>query len=129
MKYHFPILNAFIEDTCVIAVIAYLLARGRMLGLLYGDRPSRSRSIAMGLVFGVIGLSEIVFPGDRAPYVVHTLLVSFATTVGGFTVGLTAASTITIGSLFLRSVTEPLDIADHFGRQCGTCRGYWVNID
>jgi len=111
MKYHFPIVNAFIEDTCVIAVIAYLLARGRMLMLLFGDKPTQSRSIAMGLVFGLIGLSEIVFPGDRSPYVVHTLLVSFATIVGGFSVGLAAASTITVGSLFLRSLTNPVHIA------------------
>ena len=110
MNSHFQALNAFIEDTCVIAVIAYLLARGRVLVLLFSTEKRLNQKIVLGLLFGLIGLSEIVFPGARSPYVTHTLLVTFATLSGGFPVGVTSAITIACGALLLRSPVSPLDM-------------------
>jgi len=108
---HFPILNSFIEDTCVIAVIAYLLARGRMLELLSATDTKRSRAVVLGMVLGIIGVSEIVFPGDRSPYMVHTLLVTFATLIGGLSAGITSALVVCIAAAaLLHSQPDTIDI-------------------
>ncbi len=97
MSYYLSILNAFIEDTCVLAVVAYLLARGPMLSLLRGERKTGRDAITLGLILGLVGLTEVIFPGARAPYVMHTLIVTFATLVGGMRVGLIAAGTVFAG--------------------------------
>lgn len=117
MNSHLPVLNAFIEDTCVIAVIAYLLARGSVLELLSSPHKKRTsnQNLLLGLLFGVIGVSEIVFPGARSPYVVHTLLVTFATLCGGLPVGATAALTIACGALVLRSPVSPVAMGATLG--------------
>lgn len=115
MNNHFPVLNAFIEDTCVIMVIAYLLARGRMLGLLFPDQPRSRRNVLLGIVLGLIGLSEVIFPGARSPYVTHTLLITFATLLGGLQVGLIAAAVVTIGALFLQTYAGVVDTATTLG--------------
>ena len=94
MNIHLPVLNAFIEDTCVIAVIAYLLARGRILEMMFSRNLSWTQGAALGALFGLAGISELIFPGQRSPYVVHTLIVSFAALTSGGTVGVAAAITI-----------------------------------
>src|SRR5579872_6492426 len=68
-------INSFIEDTCVVVVIAYLLTRGRMLALLTSEPRTRAGIWSLGIVFGVVGLTESIFPGARFPYVTHTLIV------------------------------------------------------
>ena len=88
MNNYLPTLNAFIEDTCVLVVIAYALARGRLLLLLASSERSLQHTLYSGAVFGLIGCTEILFPGARSPYVVHTLIVTFATLTAGYRVGL-----------------------------------------
>jgi signal transduction histidine kinase len=101
MAHFIPTLNAFIEDTCVLVVIAYLLARGRMLGLLVGDTQGRNGILA-GLLLGLVGCTEVVFPGLRSPYVLHTLIVSFATLLGGVRTGMVAVATVLLGVMLLQ---------------------------
>src|SRR5579862_5359545 len=96
MSSHFIVLNAFIEDTCVLAMIAYLLGHGRVLDWLFGEGVGWRESVYLGALLGLIGLSEIIFPGARYPYVSHTLLITFATLVGGLRVGSIAAATIVL---------------------------------
>lgn len=43
------IINAFIEDTCVLVAVAYLLARGRMLALLFSARLPVWRAVNLGV--------------------------------------------------------------------------------
>src|SRR5579872_2097331 len=96
-------INSFIEDTCVVVVIAYLLTRGRMLALLTAERPTRAGIWSLGLVFGVVGLTETIFPGARFPYVTHTLIVTFASFTAGLQTGLMAAAVVAIGSCAIQS--------------------------
>jgi LytS/YehU family sensor histidine kinase len=103
MRDFFLVLNAFIEDTCVLMVIAYLLARGHVLDMLVPERHDARHRLRLGIVMGLIGLSEVVFPGARAPYVAHTLLIAFATLVGGIQVGLIASLLVSAGVLIIQS--------------------------
>ncbi len=98
MNAYFSVINAFIEDSSVIVVVAYLLARGRMLRLLFTERRDLRSSLFLGLILGLIGLTEAVFPGKRQPYVADTLLVIFATLVGGLRVGMVAAVVMSLGA-------------------------------
>jgi signal transduction histidine kinase len=95
-------LNAFIEDTSVLVAVAFLLARGRMLALLCLDRRSAAEIANLGLVLGLIGLTELAFPGARFPYVMHSLMVTFASVVGGLRVGLITAAVAAVGALVLQ---------------------------
>lgn len=38
----------FIADTCILVVVAYLLARGRMLSLLFRESPTPSEVFLLG---------------------------------------------------------------------------------
>ena len=98
MNAYFSVINAFIEDSSVIVIVAYLLARGRMLRLLFAERRDLRSSLFLGLILGLIGLTEAVFPGKRQPYVADTLLVIFATVTGGLRVGLVAATVLSLGA-------------------------------
>jgi LytS/YehU family sensor histidine kinase len=80
------IINAFLEDTSVLVVIAYLLARGRLLTLLFATKRDLNGIAYLGVVLGLVGCTEVVFPGARAPYVGHTLIITFAALVGGIPV-------------------------------------------
>lgn len=97
MQHAIPIINAFVEDTCVLTVIAYLLARGRMLELLFAERRSLNDELRLAAILSFAGLSEVVFPGWRMPYVVHTLIVTFATLVGGLRVGAYTSLFVLVG--------------------------------
>jgi LytS/YehU family sensor histidine kinase len=98
----FTTINAFIEDTCVLIVIAYALARGKTLTLLSHPQRNAWAMWRLGLIFGVFGVTEAIFPGARFPYVTHTLMTTFATLVGGVHVGLIVAGIVTLGTLLLR---------------------------
>jgi signal transduction histidine kinase len=99
---YFRTLNAFIEDTCVLTVVAYLLARGGMLDLLFQPRLLRRQALYLGLILGLIGLTETIFPGARYPYVTSTLIVTFASVTGGLQTGLAATCVIVGGSILLQ---------------------------
>jgi signal transduction histidine kinase len=98
----FATINAFIEDTCVLIVIAYVLARGETLTLLAYQRRDTWAMWRLGLILGAIGMTEAVFPGARFPYVTHTLITTFATLVGGVQVGLIVAGIVSLGTLLMR---------------------------
>jgi LytS/YehU family sensor histidine kinase len=87
-------INAFVEDTCVIIVVAYLLARGRMLALLFQQRLPWRQALTLGITLGLVGLSEAVFPGARRPYITSTLIVMYAGMAGGLRVGLVTAAVV-----------------------------------
>jgi signal transduction histidine kinase len=90
--------NAFIEDTCVVIVLSYLLTRGRLLVLLFRKRLSGREAGSLGLLLGVIGMTEVAFPGARFPYVAHTLIVTFAALNAGLAVGLVTAAVVALGA-------------------------------
>src|SRR6476620_4810455 len=96
-------INAFIEDTCVIVVLAYLLTRGRLLTLLFQKRSTNPKAGLLGLILGAIGLTEVVFPGARFPYVTHTLIVTFAALNGGLRASLITASVVASGDALFQS--------------------------
>ena len=87
----FFILNRFLEDTCVIVTVAFLLSRGSLMPRLFSDRRLLRDNLVLGVVFAVIGASEFLFPGDRYPYVPYTLAIAFAGYAAGLSVGVVAA--------------------------------------
>ncbi len=93
----------FIADTCILVVIAYLLARGRMLAMLFRENLSPGEAFLVGLVMGLIGLVEAVFPDAELPYASHTLFVIFATIVGGLRAGLVTVGVVALGALFFQT--------------------------
>ena len=101
MKPYLSVVNAFLEDTCVLMVIAYLLARGRMLALLIAERITGRQALTLGVVLGLVGITEVIFPGLRSPYVLHTLIITFATLLGGLRVGAIAIVTVIVGVAIL----------------------------
>jgi len=83
----FSIINRFLEDTCVITALAYVISRGALLPKLFNSQQ-RNRDLAiLALIFGLAGGSELVFPGDRYPYVTFTLMASFSGYAGGLKLG------------------------------------------
>src|SRR5215211_5906148 len=90
-------INAFIEDTSVLIVVAYLLARGRRLALLFRGSPRLWEASYLGAILGLVGLTEVAFPSARFPYTIHTLIVTFATLAGTLRVGLITAAVVTLG--------------------------------
>ncbi len=99
--------NAFIEDTCVIFAVTYLLSRGKTLESLVpvGWR----RSLTFGALLGSVAASEVVFPGMRAPYVSHTLVVCFASVLGGWLMAVPVIAIVTLCSLLINPLTMALD--------------------
>ena len=111
MAQYIPAINAFIEDTCVLVVIAYLLARGGALIILFPMRPSLRNDVILGALLGLVGLTEIIFPGSRSPYVVHALIITFAILIGGLRVGLIATILITLAAALLRAPSGIVETA------------------
>lgn len=93
----------FIADTCILVVVAYLLARGRMLTLLFRKNLSPAEAFLLGLVMGLIGLAEAIFPDVGLPYASHTLFVIFATIVGGLRAGMVTAAVVAMGALVFQT--------------------------
>jgi LytS/YehU family sensor histidine kinase len=98
------VINAFVEDTCVLLVIAYLMTRGPLLALLFKTHKARRDIFVLGGVFAAVALTGELFPGARYPYVPQTLLVTFATLSSGMIVGLVAAGVTAGGALLIRGV-------------------------
>jgi histidine kinase/histidine kinase/DNA gyrase B/HSP90-like ATPase len=96
-------INDFVEDTCVIVVVAYLLTRGRMLALLFQERLTGQKVVWLGLILGAVGLTEIAFPGARFPYVTDTLIVTFAAVNRGLGVSLITASVVACGAAIFQT--------------------------
>lgn len=91
MSVHFGNINNLLEDTCVLAVFAFLLARGKMLRLLQATSGSVTSELLLGVVMGVFGWSDVLFPAARAPYTVTTLVVTFTGLASGIRAGFMAA--------------------------------------
>ena len=91
-------INDFIESTCVIVVIAYLLKRGPLIRLLVQERLRRLQILLLGGSLGLVGLVELAFAGDRSPYDTYTLIATFAALRGGWPVGLVASAGIVVGA-------------------------------
>src|SRR5262249_41488576 len=96
-------INDFVEDTCVIVVVAYLLTRGPMLALLFQERLTGRKVVWLGLILGAVGLTEIAFPGARFPYVTDTLIVTFAAVNRGLGVSLITASVVACGAAIFQT--------------------------
>lgn len=97
-------INEFIESTCVIVVIAYLLKRGPMIALLVQERLRRKQIFLLGGTLGLMGVVELIFVGNRTPYDTYALIATFAALRGGWPVGLVAAVGIVVGA----SLSQPL---------------------
>jgi LytS/YehU family sensor histidine kinase len=97
----FLVLNAFIEDTCVLVAVAFLLARGRILALLFRGHRTAWETLYLGIVLGLIGVTEEAFPGARFPYVTHALIVTFAALAGGPLVSLVTVAVVTLGAIVI----------------------------
>lgn len=107
MSSYLPTVNAFVEDTCVLVVLAYALVRGHLLLLLSArSRPWR-HTLYLGALFGLIGSTEIIIPSARSPYVLHTLIITFATLIGGYSIGLIAVATVCGADLLWAPQTVP----------------------
>ncbi len=102
MNISFHLYN-FIAGTCILVVIAYLLVRGRMLNLLFKDNLTRREVFRLGLIMGLLGLMESIFPIAELPYSSHTLFVIFASIIGGLQVGLVTSAVVTIGAFFFQT--------------------------
>ena len=83
----FSVINRFLEDTCVITALAYVISRGVLLPRLFDSEQKNRDLFVLALIFGLAGGSELVFPGDRYPYVTFTLMASFAGYAGGLKLG------------------------------------------
>ena len=95
-------INAFLEDTCVIVVVAYLLTRGHLFALLTAEHRAWRGVVVLGSVLGVIGITEDVFPGARYPYVTETLVLTFTMLACGPRVGFVTAFVICVGDFVFR---------------------------
>ena len=51
MNSYVATINAFVEDTCVLIVIAYVLARGRLLTLLFAEQLTRQKAMYLDHVW------------------------------------------------------------------------------
>ena len=98
-------LNVFIEDTCVLATAAYLMARGRTLDSLISSSGKPTEQARLGLLLGLLAASESVFPFERSPYVTHTLLITLASLRGGLLTGIVASLVALLGFSFSQQHT------------------------
>ena len=99
--------NAFIEDTCVVGTVAYGLTRTKALGAFFEGSTPEKRTM-LGLIFGVLASTEVIFPGARSPYVFHTLIICLAQFAGGAEVSLPAILTVFASGLVLRGPSEAI---------------------
>ncbi|HLK57505.1 MAG TPA: histidine kinase [Chthonomonadaceae bacterium] len=103
MNASFHSVHTFVADTCVLIVIAYLLARGRLLVLLFREKLTCREAFFLGFALGLIGLLEAIFPDARFPYATHTLFVTFAAIAGGLWVGLITATVVILGAYLFQT--------------------------
>jgi two-component system LytT family sensor kinase len=96
-------LLAFLSDTSLLVVVAYLLARGPLLSLLFRDELTPHQALLLGLAMGAVGLLEAFFPDVRFSYATHTLFVTFAAIVGGLPVGFITAAVVSVGAFLYQT--------------------------
>src|SRR5579862_1208809 len=96
-------LNSFLEDTCVLVATAFLFVRGPFERLL-------ANPLWSGLVFGVLGGSEALFPDARFPYASHTLACAFATAFVSWRAGAITATVSVVAGFALRPLNVSLVI-------------------
>lgn len=92
--------NAFIEDTCVIFAVTYLLSRGRTIEQISSRKPW-AKAAVMATVMGLLGASEVVFPTMRAPYVSHVLAICLTALMAQWSIVMGAIGVVTAFALFL----------------------------
>jgi hypothetical protein len=96
-------LNSFLEDTSVLVALAFVLVRGPL-------QRVAANPVGVGVLAGVLGLSEAIFPEARYPYAPHALACAFATALGGWRAGLVAAGVTVIAAAALLPGWEPVAI-------------------
>ena len=96
MDFHISLakFNSFIEDSCVLFAIAFLLARGRILQWMLNPNRKVSSAIFLALILGVIGGSEAVIPGSRYPYISSTLMAAVVAMIGSWMLSAVALAII-----------------------------------
>ncbi len=67
-------INDFVADSCFLFVLAFVLARGKVLNWMLQPRRALGGSIMVGVVLGLIGAPEPIIPETRYPYVGSTLI-------------------------------------------------------
>jgi sensor histidine kinase YesM len=105
------VLNSFLEDTCVVIVVSYLLGRGPILTSLDRANVSRRDAVRLGIILGLVGLSEIVFPGARYPFKMDMLVSVYGAAVGGLMAGLPCVAIVSLGSLIMQPHVVALETA------------------
>ncbi|MBC8103216.1 MAG: histidine kinase [Cytophagales bacterium] len=94
---------SFAASTCTVVVVAYLLKRGPILAYLAGGQLTTRAALKLGLFLGLVGLVELYFAKERAPYDTYTLIVTFAALRCGGAVGSMTAALMIVGApLFLQ---------------------------
>lgn len=95
-------LNAFLEDTCVLVAVAYLLTRGPFLQWLQPPTHTRIHEARLGIFFlSVITILDLL-PDARYPYAPLSLLLTFA----AWHTGARVAFITGLGSLLLAALTK-----------------------
>lgn len=89
-------LNAFLEDTCVLVAIGFVIVRGRLFDALFG--PDATPWLAGGL-FGMLGATEYLLPGGRDPYALDTLAVVVSMLAVGWRASLLTALISAAGAI------------------------------
>ena len=92
---------SFAASTCTLVVVAYLLKRGPILAYLAGERLTLRAAAHLGFFFGLVGIIELYFAKDRAPYDTYTLIITFAALRCGGIVGLMTAALMVLGTPLL----------------------------
>lgn len=96
-----------LEDTCVLVAGAYVLTRGRTLSILLDEKRGLSRTALLGLYFALLAAVQDLLPGSQHPFAPSTLVVTFAASIAGPTVGILAA----IGAVTTALLLHELPVA------------------
>src|SRR6476620_1671628 len=88
----------FIQDTCVVVVFAYLLTRLRIVRILLREQISTRQASILGIILGLIGLTERFIPQVGFKYASESLCIAFAASIGGLPVVLITALILVLGS-------------------------------
>lgn len=96
--------NAFVEDTCVITTLGFLLVRGSVLKWFH--EPTRFWPVS-GLLVGAIALSESIAPGARHPYEVHSFAMALGFSLLGTRAGAFGAALAALLSVGLLGGHDP----------------------
>ena len=95
-------LNAFLEDSCVLIAVAYLLTRGSLLALLLATKRTHYEEALLGAIFAIVGVLQDLVPDARYPYAAPALIVTFAALAAGARTAGMAAIGVCGGILIFR---------------------------